>query len=89
MCVGGKMAQQISTSVSREIYDFVKRNHLHWNQLILSGIQAQRNHENIMQRLHEVEEGNMKLQAKLRFMSEQYLELERRKITVNNQCSVA
>ena len=73
----GKIA--ISTTLSREIYDKIKAKGLHFNELILLGLNARDKNPAILERLAILETGNDKLQRKLKEFYQKLCELKEAK----------
>jgi len=55
----------IGTSIPREVFDEIHAKGLHYNELIIRGLQASKGMPALMGRVGELESGNEKLQAKL------------------------
>jgi len=73
-----KMTRTISTTISDETHKLIRDNHLHYNNLIVAGLRSWKEAESTSDRLRELEEGNIRLQSKLTFLSEQYIKSQSR-----------
>lgn len=69
----GKVA--IGTTLPRSVYDEIKEKRLHYNELIIRGLDAVNKNPGIMTRLDELEVGNQKLQHKLTDFYQKLFEL--------------
>ncbi len=55
----------ITTTLPVEIIKEIKERMLHYNELIIIGLQAKKGMPNLLERVRELETGNIKLQKKL------------------------